>query len=111
EALDWLEKHLSTNRYLVGNQVTEADWRLFTTLVRFDAVYVTHFKCDRNRIVDFPALWAYARELYQVKGVAETINFDHIRRHYFFSHETINPHRIISTGPAVDWSEPHGRGG
>ncbi|MGB1213516.1 MAG: glutathione S-transferase family protein [Pikeienuella sp.] len=111
EALDWLEKHLTTNRYLVGNQVTEADWRLFTTLVRFDAVYVTHFKCDRNRIVDFPALWAYARELYQVKGVAETINFDHIRRHYFFSHETINPHRIISTGPAVDWSEPHGRGG
>lgn len=110
DSLEWLDGRLSSSRYLVGEQITEADWRLFTTLVRFDAVYVTHFKCDRKRIVDYPALWAYARELYQVNGVAETIRMDHIRRHYFYSHETINPHRIVSTGPSTDWDEPHGRG-
>ncbi len=110
DALGWLENRLGENRYLAGNQITEADWRLFTTLVRFDAVYVSHFKCNRNRIVDFPNLWAYARELYQWDGVAETICFDHIIRHYHYSHDTINPYRIIPIGPAVNWSEPHGRG-
>jgi putative glutathione S-transferase len=110
DSLEWLEGRLTSNRYLLGNEITEADWRLFTTLVRFDAVYLTHFKCDRKRITDYPALWAYARELYQVEGVAETIHFDHIRRHYFYSHETINPHRIVSIGPVVDWDVGHGRG-
>ena len=107
--LDWLEPHLETQRYLVGQRVTEADWRLVTTLFRFDPVYVGHFKCDRNRLIDFPNLWAYARELYQWPGVAETVHFDHIRRHYYYSHETVNPKRIISRGPDLNWSEPHGR--
>ncbi len=110
ETLDWLESRLGKTRYLAGNQITEADWRLFTTLVRFDAVYVSHFKCNRTRLVDFPNLWAYARELYQWDGVAATINFDHIIRHYHYSHDTINPYRIIPIGPAVNWTEPHGRG-
>jgi putative glutathione S-transferase len=110
EALDWLEKHLSNNRYLTGCQITEADWRLFTTLLRFDSVYVQHFKCNRNRIVDFPNLWAYTRELYQWEGVADTVNFDHIVRHYHYSHDTINPHRIIPINPVINWTEPHGRG-
>ncbi|MBF9036787.1 glutathione S-transferase family protein [Rhodobacterales bacterium HKCCE2091] len=109
EALDWIEDILSKNRYLAGDRLTEADWRLFTTLARFDAVYHTHFKCNRNRIVDYPNLWAYARELYQVPGVAETIRFDHITRHYYYSHESINPHRIVPIGPEPDWSEPHRR--
>ena len=109
ESLEWLETRLSSRRYLVGDRITEADWRLFTTLVRFDAVYVTHFKCDRKRIVDYPNIWAFARELYQMEGVAETINFEHIRRHYFYSHETINPHRIVSIGPVADWEKTHGR--
>ena len=109
ETLDWLEDRLSRNRYLMGDRLTEADWRLWTTLVRFDAVYVGHFKCNLRRLVDFPALWAYARELYAVPGVAETVNFDHIRRHYHYSHESINPHRIIPAGPIVDWTEPHRR--
>ncbi len=109
-ALDWVESHLSKNRYLVGEQITEADWRLFTTLVRFDPVYVLHFKCNRNRIVDFPNLWAYTRELYQHVGVAETVNFDHIIRHYHYSHETISPNRIIPITPRIDWNAPHGRG-
>ncbi|MFK5997192.1 MAG: glutathione S-transferase family protein [Rhodobacterales bacterium] len=110
ETLDWLESRLGKTRYLAGNQITEADWRLFTTLVRFDAVYVSHFKCNRNRIVDFPNLWAYARELYQWGGVAATIDFDHIIRHYHYSHDTINPYRIIPIGPALNWTKPHGRG-
>jgi glutathionyl-hydroquinone reductase len=101
--LDWLEDHLKGREYLVGNQLTEADWRLFTTLVRFDAVYVQHFKCDRNRLVDFPNLWAYARRLYAVPGVAETVDFGHIRNHYFRSHPTINPHGIIPLGSSPDW--------
>lgn len=107
--LDWLEDRLSTHRYLMGDRITEADWRLVTTLFRFDLVYHGHFKCNRNRLVDFPNLWAYARELYQVPGVAGTVNFDHISHHYHASHETINPHRIIPIGPKPDWWAPHNR--
>ena len=109
DSLDWLEERLSSKRYLMGNTITEADWRLFTTLVRFDPVYHLHFKCNRRRIVDYPNLWAYTRELYQVPGVAETVNFDHIVRHYHYSHESINPHRIIPINPVLDFDEPHGR--
>ena len=108
-ALDWLEDRLRTNRYLMGERITEADWRLATTLFRFDPVYHLHFKCNRKRIVDYPNLWGYARELYQWPGVAETVNFDHIVRHYHYSHETINPHRIIPINPDLDWDAPHGR--
>ena len=110
DTLDWLEDRLSQNRYLMGDRITEADWRLFTTLVRFDPVYHLHFKCNRKRIVDYPNLWAYTRELYQRDGVAETVNMDHIVRHYHYSHETINPHRIIPTNPILDYAAPHGRG-
>ena len=109
ETLDWLEKRLSQNRYLLGDRLTEADWRLFPTLVRFDSVYHLHFKCNRKRIVDYPNLWAYTRELYQVPGVAETVNLDHIVRHYHYSHDTINPHRIIPINPILDFDAPHGR--
>lgn len=110
ETLDWLEAHLADNRFLMGDRVTEADWRLFTTLVRFDAVYYGHFKCNRRRIVDYPHLWAYTRALYQVPGIAETVNMDHITRHYYYSHDTINPTRIVPIGPALDFMAPHGRG-
>lgn len=110
DTLDWIEYILSENRYLAGDRMTEADWRLFTTLVRFDKVYHLHFKCNRNRIIDYPNLWAYTRELYQVPGVAETVNFDHIVRHYHYSHDTINPHRIIPINPVLDFDAPHGRG-
>ncbi|MGK7752590.1 MULTISPECIES: glutathione S-transferase family protein [unclassified Roseovarius] len=110
DSLDWLEELLSERRYLAGNQVTEADWRLFTTLIRFDKVYHGHFKCNRNRIVDFPNLWGYLRELYQWPEVAMTVNFDHITRHYHYSHDTVNPHRIIPIGPDLDLTAPHGRG-
>ncbi|QQA43193.1 glutathione S-transferase family protein [Pelagovum pacificum] len=110
ESLDWIEDRLGENRYLMGDRLTEADWRLFTTLVRFDQVYHGHFKCNRRRIVDYPNLWGYTRELYQWPGVAETVNFDHIRRHYHYSHETVNPHRIIPIGPDLDFEAPHGRG-
>jgi putative glutathione S-transferase len=110
DTMDWLEDRLSTNRYLMGDALTEADWRLFTTLVRFDLVYHLHFKCNRSRVIDMPNLWAYSRELYQIKGIAKTCNFDHIVRHYYYSHETINPHRIVPINPAIDWLEPHGRG-
>ncbi len=110
ETLDWLEGHLTANRYLMGDRMTEADWRLFPTLVRFDPVYHLHFKCNRKRIVDYPNLWAYTRELYQVPGVAETVNLDHIVRHYHYSHETINPYRIIPINPIMDFLAPHGRG-
>ena len=109
ETLDWLEERLSRNRYLMGEHVTEADWRLATTLFRFDAVYNIHFKVSRNRLVDFPNLWAYARELYQWPGIAATVDFDHIMRHYYTSHESINPRRIIPMMPEADWTEPHGR--
>ena len=110
DSLDWLEERLSRQRYLVGDRVTEADWRLFTTLVRFDPVYHGHFKCNRRRLVDYPNLWAYARELYQWPGVAGTVWPSHYIRHYHYSHDTINPHRIIPIGPLIDWDEPHGRG-
>lgn len=109
DTLDWLEDRLSVNRYLMGDKGTEADWRLFTTLVRFDAVYHLHFKCNRKRIVDYPNLWGYTRALYQWPGVAETVNMAHIVRHYHYSHETINPHRIIPTNPVLDFTAPHGR--
>ena len=110
DTLDWLEGILTENRYLTGERVTEADWRLFTTLVRFDLVYHQHFKCNRARIVDYPNLWAYTRALYQWEGVAQTVNFDHIIRHYHYSHDTINPHRIIPINPVIDWHAPHKRG-
>jgi glutathionyl-hydroquinone reductase len=109
ESLDWLEERLSGQRYLVGDRPTEADWRLATTLFRFDAVYHAHFKCNRRRLVDYPNLWAYARELYQVPGVAATVNFPHIVEHYHRSHESVNPHRIVPIGPELDWEAPHGR--
>ncbi|SLN59023.1 Glutathionyl-hydroquinone reductase YqjG [Roseovarius litorisediminis] len=110
DSLDWLEQHLAKNRYLVGDKITEADWRLFTTLIRFDKVYHLHFKCNRARIVDYPNLWGYLRELYQWPGVAGTVNFDHIVRHYHYSHDTINPNRIIPINPDPDFDAPHGRG-
>lgn len=110
DTLDWLEARLATRRYLTGDRVTEADWRLFTTLVRFDAVYHGHFRCNRNRLIDFPNLWGYARELFQWPGVAATVDFAHIVRHYHYSHDTINPHRIVPVGPRIDWRAGHGRG-
>lgn len=110
DTLDWLEDRLSTNRYLMGDRLTEADWRLFPTLVRFDSVYHLHFKCNRKRLIDYPNLWAYTRDLYQVPGVAGTVNLDHIVRHYHYSHDTINPNRIIPINPVLDFMEPHGRG-
>ena len=109
DSLDWLEELLGQNRYLMGDRITEADWRLVTTLFRFDPVYHLHFKCNRRRLIDYPNLWAYSRELYQWPGVAETVRFDHIVRHYHFSHEKINPHRIIPINPVLDWAAPHGR--
>ncbi len=108
-ALDKVENILSQNRYLVGDLITEADWRLFTTLVRFDAVYVGHFKCNQKRIVDYPNLWGYLKELYQVEGVAETVNMDHIKTHYYASHTMINPTGIIPMGPEIDFWKDHGR--
>ncbi len=110
DTMEWLEDRLSEQRYLMGGQVTEADWRLVPTLFRFDLVYHLHFKCNRKRLIDYPNLWAYTRELYQWPGVAATVNFDHIVRHYHFSHETINPHRIVPINPVLNWIEPHGRG-
>ncbi|MGD9294478.1 MAG: glutathione S-transferase family protein [Roseobacter sp.] len=110
ETLDWIEDRLSTRRYLMGDALTEADWRLFTTLVRFDPVYHLHFKCNRRRIIDYPNTWAYTRELYQMPGVSGTVNFDHIVRHYHYSHESINPHRIIPINPVLDFDAPHHRG-
>lgn len=111
DSLDWLEKRLANSRYLMGDALTEADWRLFTTLVRFDPVYHGHFKCNRSRLIDFENLWAYARDLYQVPGVAATCVPAHYIRHYHYSHDTINPNRILPVGPELDWTAPHGRGG
>jgi glutathionyl-hydroquinone reductase len=108
-SLDWLEERLSRQRYLAGEQVTEADWRLFTTLIRFDPVYHGHFKCNLRRLVDYPNLWAYARELYQWPGVAGTVNLGHIKHHYYGSHRTINPTGIVPKGPLLDFDAPHGR--
>ncbi|MBI4183387.1 MAG: glutathione S-transferase family protein [Proteobacteria bacterium] len=110
-ALDELEERLSRRRYLVGERITEADWRLFTTLVRFDAVYHGHFKCNRRRLVDYPNLWAYTRELYQVPGVAETVDMDHIKHHYYASHRRLNPIGIVPKGPEIDFLAPHRRDG
>ena len=108
-SLDWLEDRLATQRYLVGRQLTEADWRLFTTLIRFDAVYFSHFKCNRQRIADFPVLSAYLRDLYQVPGVAETVDLEQIKRHYYFSQRTINPTQVVPVGPEIELDTPHGR--
>src|SRR5690625_4062051 len=110
EALDELEARLGRQRWLVGDRLTEADWRLFTTLVRFDPVYVGHFKCNLKRLVDYPHLWDYTRELYQVPGVADTVNLHHIKHHYYQSHDTINPTGVVPLGPEIDFTVPHGRG-
>jgi glutathionyl-hydroquinone reductase len=110
DTLDWLEARLATRRYLCGDTITEADWRLFPTLIRFDAVYVGHFKCDRRRIADYPSLSGYLRELYQWPGVRETVNFSHIRRHYYESHRALNPHGIVPVGPILGLDAAHGRG-
>ena len=109
ESLDWLEERLAENRYLMGERLTEADIRLFTTLVRFDPVYVGHFKCNVRRIADYPELGAYLREIYQMEGVAETVDMTHIKTHYYASHKTINPTGVIPVGPDLDLDAPHGR--
>lgn len=109
-ALDEWEGILGQHRYTVGDTLTEADICLFTTLVRFDVVYATHFKCNIRRIVDYPNLWGFVRDIYQTPGVAQTCNFEHIKRHYFGSHESVNPTRIVPVGPAIDFETPHGRG-
>jgi putative glutathione S-transferase len=107
--LDWLEARLAQQRFLAGAQLTEADIRLFTTLVRFDAVYFGHFKCNLRRLLDYPHLWGYARDLYQRPGFGETVDFDQIKRHYYMTHDQINPSRIVPKGPLVDWNAPHER--
>ncbi|MFT5710836.1 MAG: putative glutathione S-transferase [Halioglobus sp.] len=109
DSLDWVEGLLTKQRYLAGQQLTEADWRLFTTLIRFDAVYFGHFKTNRQLLADYPAISAYVRELYQVPGVAETVSFEHIKTHYYASHLMINPTGVIPLGPAQDFSATHGR--
>jgi glutathionyl-hydroquinone reductase len=110
DRLDWLSERLAGQRYLVGDQLTEADIRLFTTLVRFDAAYHGHFKCNRTKLTELPVLWAYARDLYQTPGFGDTVDFDHIKRHYYGTHEKINANGIIPLGPDTNgWLEPHGR--
>jgi putative glutathione S-transferase len=109
DSLDWLEERLAEKRYLTGNRLTEADWRLFTTLIRFDAVYYSHFKCNRQQIRDYPNLSGYVRELYQVPGVAETVDLGQIKRHYYVSQRTINPTQIVPVGPELEFEAPHGR--
>ncbi len=109
DALDHWEEVLASRRYLCGDRITEADWCLFPTLVRFDSVYHGHFKCNLRRIVDYPNLWGYLKDLYQQPGVAGTVNMDHIKKHYYGSHESINPTRIVPKGPILDFTEPHGR--
>lgn len=110
ESLDWVESILSEKRYLCGDVITEADWRLFTTLIRFDAVYVGHFKCNLKMISQYENLSGYVRELYQISGVSETVNMQHIKRHYYESHDMVNPTRIVPMGPMLDFDAPHGRG-
>jgi glutathionyl-hydroquinone reductase len=110
ETLEWIEDSLSRRRYLIGERITEADWRLFPTLVRFDEVYNLHFRCNRRRVVDYQNLWGYARELYQLPRIARTVAMDQIKRHYYTTHDELNPKRIIPVGPGYDWAEPHGRG-
>jgi putative glutathione S-transferase len=107
--LDWLEARLASRRHLVGDRLTEADVRLFTTLARFDAVYAGHFKCNVRRLVDYPNLWGYARDLFGRLGFGDTTDFDHIRRHYYMTHDRLNPSRIVPAGPLVDWAAPHDR--
>ncbi len=109
ETLDKIEQRLARQRYLVGDQITEADWRLFTTLVRFDAVYYSHFKCNLRRIADYPNLWDYTRELYQMPGIAETVSIDHIKRHYYGSQRQVNPTGIVPIGPVIDFTASHDR--
>jgi len=108
-ALDKIEKILDTQRYLIDNTITEADWRLFTTLIRFDVVYYGHFKCNLKRIEDYPNLSNYLRDLYQTLGIKETVNFQHIKKHYYGSHKIINPSGIIPKGPMIDFDRPHNR--
>lgn len=108
-ALDQLEARLKDRRYLLGSHFVESDWRLFVTLVRFDAVYHGHFKCNIRRIIDYPNLFGYLKDLYQTDGIAETVNFDHIKRHYYVTHDDINPTRIVPLGPDQDLTSPHGR--
>ena len=108
-ALDDLDQRLATRRYLLGDAITEADVRLWVTLARFDPVYVTHFKANLRRLVDYPNLWPYARDLYQQPAFGETTSFDHIKRHYFGTHPHINPSRIVPAGPLLDWQAPHHR--
>lgn len=110
DSLDWLDARLARQRYLVGERITEADWRLFTTLIRFDAVYYGHFKCNLRHVYEYPHLWGFVRELYQWPGVAETVELDEIKRHYYASHRTINPSGIVPVGPMLDLDAPHGRG-
>jgi len=109
DCLDELESRLSKQRFLIGNSITEADWRLFTTLIRFDAVYYSHFKTNLRRISDYPELYAYTRDLYQQPGIKQTVNLEHIKQHYYYSHETINPTRIVPEGPKLNFEEPHKR--
>ena len=109
ETLDWLEQRLSLQRYLLGNEITEADWRLFTTLIRFDSVYVGHFKTNLKRLIDYPNLWAYTRDLYQQPGIADTVNMHHIKHHYYGSHTSVNPTGIVPLGPEIDFNKPHNR--
>jgi putative glutathione S-transferase len=109
DTLDKLEERLSDRRYLIARWPVETDWRAFVTLIRFDAVYYGHFKCNLRRIVDYPNLWGYVRDLYQYDGVAQTVDFDHIKRHYYYTHDEINPTRIVPVGPELDLTSPHGR--
>lgn len=109
ETLDWLEARLSSRRYLMGSAITEADWRLFTTLVRFDTVYFGHFKCNLRPIKEYENLWGYLRDLYQQPGIGETVDLDFCKQHYYGSHETVNPHRVVPIGPEIDFTTAHGR--
>jgi putative glutathione S-transferase len=109
ETMEWMENRLAGHRYLMGDTLTEADWRLFPTLYRFDSVYHLHFKCNRKRLIDYPNLWAYTRDLYQHPGISDTVNMTHVVRHYHYSHETVNPHRIIPINPVIDFGAPHDR--
>ena len=109
DTMEWLEEILSNNRFLLGDRVTEADWRLFPTLVRFDSVYHFHFKCNRKRLIDYKNLWAYTRDLYQTFGISKTVHLNHAIRHYYYSHASINPHQIIPINPIINFNEPHKR--
>ena len=109
DTMEWLEEILSNNRFLLGDRVTEADWRLFPTLARFDSVYHFHFKCNRKRLIDYKNLWAYTRDLYQTFGISKTVHLNHAIRHYYYSHASINPHQIIPINPIINFNEPHKR--